>query len=181
MSAKKDDKKKIKETEIDETVNQQPDSAEESHSEKEPSELDKLKEENAALSDKYLRILAEYDNFRKRSQKERDAIYPEAVASAVEKILPVMDNIDRALAADCSDAEFKKGIELIKQSFDDALSKLGISEIKAMGEQFDPNFHNAVMHVEDDSAEENTIVEVFQKGYVLGDRVVRFAMVKVAN
>lgn len=176
MSAKKDDKKKIKETEVDETVNE---TAEEEV--KEPSELDKLKEENAALSDKYLRTLAEYDNFRKRSQKERDAIYPEAVASAVEKILPVMDNIDRALAADCSDAEFKKGIELIKQSFDDALSKLGICEIKAMGEQFDPNFHNAVMHVEDDEVGENTIVEVFQKGYVLGDRVIRFAMVKVAN
>ena len=92
-----------------------------------------------------------------------------------------MDNIDRALAADCSDAEFKKGIELIKQSFDDALSKLGISEIKAMGEQFDPNFHNAVMHIEDDEVGENTIIEVFQKGYVLGERVIRFAMVKVAN
>jgi len=176
MSAKKDDKKKIKDTEVDETVNE---TVEEEV--KEPSELDKLKEENAALSDKYLRTLAEYDNFRKRSQKERDAIYPEAIASAIERILPIMDNIDRALAADCSDAEFKKGIELIKQSFDDALSKLGISEIKAMGEQFDPNFHNAVMHVEDDEVGENTIIEVFQKGYVLGERVIRFAMVKVAN
>lgn len=176
MSAKKDDKKKIKDTEVDETVNE---TVEEEV--KEPSELDKLKEENAALSDKYLRTLAEYDNFRKRSQKERDAIYPEAIASAIERILPIMDNIDRALAADCSDAEFKKGIELIKQSFDDALSKLGISEIKAMGEQFDPNFHNAVMHIEDDEVGENTIIEVFQKGYVLGERVIRFAMVKVAN
>lgn len=140
-----------------------------------------LEEENAQLKDKLLRTLAEYDNFRKRSQKEKEAVYPDAVANTVLSFLPVLDNFERAIAAPCSDEEFKKGLELIQKAFFDTLGKLGVEEIPALGEPFDPNFHSAVMHVEDEAFSENTVCDVFQKGYKMGDRVVRHAMVKVAN
>jgi len=147
----------------------------------EVSELDKLKAENAELSDRLLRNMAEFDNFRKRSAKEKDAIYPEAVANTVSKLLIVADTLEMAVAAPCTDAEYKKGIEKIHTAFIDGLGKLGVTEMAALGEQFDPEKHNAVMHIEDENVEEGKIVEVFQKGYVMGDRVVRYAMVKVAN
>lgn len=140
-----------------------------------------LQEENDQLKDKLLRTLAEYDNFRKRSQKEKEAVYPDAVANTVLSFLPVLDNFERAIAAPCSDEEFKKGLELIQKAFFDTLGKLGVEEIPALGEPFDPNFHSAVMHVEDEAFSENTVCDVFQKGYKMGDRVVRHAMVKVAN
>lgn len=147
----------------------------------ERTELEKLQDDYAALNDKYLRLMAEYDNFRKRSQRERDAIYPEATAAAATAFLTVADNFERALAAECADAEYKKGTELTYQSLMDAFSKLKIEKFGEPGEAFDPNRHNAVMHVEDDSAEKETVAEVFQKGYQLGDRIIRHAMVKVAN
>ncbi len=149
--------------------------------EKEPTEEEKLAAQLADLNDKLMRTLAEYDNFRKRSQKEKDAIYPEAVANTVLAFLPVLDNFERAVAAECKDADFKKGIELIMTAFKDCLTKLKVEEIASLGEEFDPNLHNAVMHIEDDTTADNVIVEVFQKGYKLGDKVIRHAMVKVAN
>lgn len=145
------------------------------------TELEKLQDDYATLNDKYLRLMAEYDNFRKRSQRERDAIYPEATAATATAFLAVADNLERALAAECVDAEYKKGTELTYQSLMDAFSKLKIEKFGETGDAFDPNRHNAVMHVEDDSIAAQTVVEVFQKGYQLGDRIIRHAMVKVAN
>lgn len=145
------------------------------------TELEKLQDDYAALNDKYLRLMAEYDNFRKRSQRERDAIYPEATAAAATVFLTVADNFERALAAECADAEYKKGTELTYQSLMDAFSKLKIEKFGESGDAFDPNRYNAVMHVEDDSVGSETVVEVFQKGYQMGDRIIRHAMVTVAN
>ena len=149
--------------------------------EKEPTQEEKLAAQLADLNDKLMRTLAEYDNFRKRSQKEKDALYPEAVANTVLTFLPVLDNFERALASECKDQDFKKGIELIMNAFKDCLTKLKVEEIASLGEEFDPNLHNAVMHIEDDTTADNVIVEVFQKGYKMGDKVIRHAMVKVAN
>lgn len=147
----------------------------------------KLEEELAAarkdaeeLNEKYLRMLAEYDNFRKRSAKEREGIYADAYADALTSILPVLDNLERADACKESDA-LAKGLELTLKSFRNTLSKMGVEEIEAEGKPFDPNFHNAVMHVEDESFGEGEIVEVLMKGYKKGDKVIRYAMVKVAN
>ena len=137
-----------------------------------------LESEKAETNDKYLRVLAEYDNFRKRSQKEKELAYQEAYVDAVKGILPVVDNVERALefAADEND---KKGIELIVSAIHTTLEKMGVKEIETKA--FDPNLHNAVMHIDDENLGEGEIVEVFQKGYVLGERVIRYAMVKVAN
>ena len=147
----------------------------------EKTELEKLQEDYAALNDKYLRLMAEYDNFRKRSQRERDAIYPEATAAAAAAFLSVADNFERALAAECADAEYKKGTELVFQSLKDSFSKIKVEAFGAAGDKFDPNCHNAVMHIDDESLEAETVVEVFQCGYRMGDRIIRHAMVKVAN
>ena len=135
----------------------------------------------AAMNDKYLRLCAEYDNFRKRSQKEKDALYTDVKASAVTAFLPVYDNLVRALKQSTEDEAYKKGVEMIMTQFRATMEKLGVTEMNCLGQKFDPAFHNAVMHVEDAEKGENEIVEVFQKGFMLGDRVIRFAMVKVAN
>ena len=135
----------------------------------------------AALNDKYLRLMAEYDNYRKRSQKEKDALYGDIKANTLKDFLPVYDNLVRALAQPTEDEAYKKGVEMIMTQFNKTLEKLGITEMDCLGQKFDPAFHNAVMHVEDAEKGENEIVEVFQKGFMLGDRVIRFAMVKVAN
>ena len=130
---------------------------------------------------KLLRTLAEYDNYRKRSIKEKDAIYPQAKADTVEKFLPIIDNFERAMQTECSDEAFKKGIEMIFQSFIKTMTDLSVEEIGKEGETFNPDLHNAVMHVEDENYGENVVAQVLQKGYKIGDRVVRYAMVKVAN
>ena len=135
----------------------------------------------AAAEDKYLRLAAEYDNFRKRSAKEKESAWADSKASTAAAFLPVYDNLERALKAPCSDEAYQKGVEMTMNQLKEVLTKLGIEEIPALGEKFDPNCHNAVMHVDDDSAEENTIVEVFQTGFKSGDKIVRFSMVKVAN
>jgi molecular chaperone GrpE len=132
----------------------------------------------AEANDKFLRTLAEYDNFRKRTAKERDGIYADAYMDAVKNILPVIDNIER-ITAFASDDKMGEGINLIIASMKETLNKMGVTEIEA--KTFDPNFHNAVMHIDDESLGEGEIVEVFQKGYLYGDRVIRYAMVKVAN
>lgn len=143
--------------------------------------VDTLTKEVSDTKEKLLRTMAEYDNFRKRSIKEKEAIYPDAVSKTVEKILPVIDGFERALAANSSDAEFKKGVLMIYNMFISTLAQIGVTEIDALDKPFNPDMHNAVMHIEDESAGENTVVEVLQKGYMIGDRVIRYAMVKVAN
>ena len=135
----------------------------------------------AAEKDKYLRLCAEYDNFRKRSQKEKDAIYADVRANTLTSFLPVYDNLVRALNQPTEDEAYKKGVEMIMAQFKATMEKLGVTEMDCLGQKFDPAFHNAVMHVDDEEKGENEIVEVFQQGFMLGDRVIRFAMVKVAN
>lgn len=142
------------------------------------AELNEVKKQLAETSDKYLRVLAEYDNFRKRSAKERDGIYADAYVDCIKNLLPVIDNVERVLTLE-GDEKFMEGLKLIVTQVHEALNKMGVKEIEC--KSFDPNLHNAVMHVDDDSLGENEIVEVFQKGYIYGERVVRYAMVKVAN
>ena len=134
-----------------------------------------------AEKEKYLRLCAEYDNFRKRSQKERDTLYADIKADTLVKFLPVYDNLERALATPTEDEAYRRGVEMIMTQFCTTMDKLGITEIEALGQKFDPNMHNAVMHIQDDSYGENEVVEVFQKGFKLNDKVIRFAMVQVAN
>ena len=148
---------------------------------KEEEKIAALEKEKADLNDKFLRICAEYDNFRKRSQKEKDARYGDVKANTVTQFLPVYDNLERALKQNTEDEAYKKGVEMIMTQFCSTLEKLGVTEIECLGEKFDPTMHNAVMHVDDEEKGENEIVEVFQKGFKLGDKVIRFAMVKVAN
>lgn len=131
--------------------------------------------------DKYLRLAAEYDNYRKRSQKEREAIFRDVKADTITKLLPVYDNLERALKAETTDDAFKKGVELTMTQLKDIFESLGVKAIDAVGQKFDANLHNAVMHVEDEEHGEGEIVEEFQKGFMLGDKVIRFSMVKVAN
>lgn len=145
------------------------------------AEKEALEKEKAALNDKYLRICAEYDNFRRRSQKEKDSLYGEIRANTVQQFLPVYDNLERALKQGTEDEAYRKGVEMIMTQFSATLEKLGVKKIESLGQTFDPNKHNAVMHVEDESLGENTIVEVFQEGFTVGEKVIRFAMVKVAN
>ena len=142
---------------------------------------DPLKDELAQMTDKYLRICAEYDNFRRRTQKEKENLYGDIRANVITSFLPVYDNLVRALAAETQDEAYRKGVEMIMNQFNTTLEKLGATEIKAVGEKFDPSLHNAVMHVEDENKGENEIVEEFQKGFKIGDKVIRFSMVKVAN
>lgn len=132
-------------------------------------------------NDKYLRLMAEYDNYRKRSVRERDSIYADVRVDTVTKFLPVYDNLERALAAPTEDEAFRKGVEMTFTQLKDIMTKLGVEEIEAVGKAFDPTVHNAVMHIEDEALGENTIVEEFQKGFRLGEKVIRFSMVKVAN
>ena len=137
--------------------------------------------ETAAADDRFLRLAAEYDNFRKRTAKEKESIWTEAKAQTVAAFLPVYDNLERALKQATSDEAYKKGVELTMKGLQDAMTKLGVERINAEGETFDPNLHNAVMHVQDATVGENTVVEVFQQGFTCGEKVIRFAMVKVAN
>ena len=146
-----------------------------------PEEAKPKTDELAAMNDKYLRLCAEYDNFRKRTQKEKDAIYADVRANTLISFLPVYDNLVRALNQPTEDEAYKKGVEMIMAQFKATMEKLGVTEMDCLGKKFDPAFHNAVMHVDDEEKGENEIVEVFQQGFMLGDKVVRFAMVKVAN
>ena len=138
-------------------------------------------EKLAQAEEKYLRLAAEYDNYRKRTAKEKESAWTNAKVQTVAAFLPVYDNLERALKQQTTDEAYAKGVEMTMKGLQDALSSLGVELIPALGETFDPNRHNAVMHVEDDAAEENTVVEVFQQGFTCGDKVIRFAMVKVAN
>ena len=155
--------------------------AEETAETPEVPETDPWEEKYNAERDAHLRLAAEYDNFRKRTAKEKDQTYNNGKSDAVEKLLPVYDNLERALKQPTEDGAYKKGVELTMTELVKILNGLGVEIFGEAGEQFDPNLHNAVMHTEDESLEENVITQVFQKGFKLGDKVVRFAMVQVAN
>ena len=148
---------------------------------KKDAEIEALKAQLAGEKDNYLRLAAEYDNFRKRSQKEKDHIYNEGVSDTLTKLLPIYDNLERAIQQATADEAYKKGVEMIMNSMKEMLDKCGVTVFGARGESFDPTLHNAVMHGEDESLGENQIAEVFQKGFRIGEKVVRFAMVRVAN
>ena len=144
-------------------------------------EVNPFEEKYNAEHDAHLRLAAEYDNFRKRTVKEKEASYSNGKADAVAKMLPVYDNLERALNQPTEDAAYKKGVEMTMTELVKIFTGLGVEIFGEKGEQFDPNLHNAVMHIDDESMEENTIAMVFQKGFKIGDKVVRFAMVQVAN
>ena len=142
---------------------------------------DPWEEKYNAERDAHLRLAAEYDNFRKRTVKEKEASYGNGKADAVAKMLPVYDNLERALKQETQDAAYKKGVELTMAELIKIFTSLGVEVFGEVGEEFDPNLHNAVMHCDDETLGENTIAQVFQRGAKIGDKVVRFAMVQVAN
>ena len=151
------------------------------------SEIDTLKTEREALKneakekdDKYLRLAAEYDNFRRRSREEKDALYNTAMADTVSELLPIIDNLERAAGFDDGE-KVREGLKMIASTVAQTLSKLGVEEFGKSGDKFDPNLHNAILHDEDDTDRENEITDVFQKGYKKGNKIIRFAMVKTVN
>ena len=144
-------------------------------------EVNPFEEKYNAEHDAHLRLAAEYDNFRKRTIKEKEASYGNGKADAVAKMLPVYDNLERALNQETTDAAFKKGVEMTMAELVKIFTALGVEIFGNVGDQFDPNVHNAVMHIENEELPENSIAAVFQKGFKIGDKVVRFAMVQVAN
>ena len=166
---------------------QKPDKKAEKKSEKAEKKSEKaptkksLEEELAAERDKYLRLLAEYDNFRRRSAKERENIYTDVRCETLKKFLPVYDSLSRALAQTPEDDACRKGLEMIMTQYEKSLEQLGVVMIEAVGQPFDANLHNAVMHIEDENYGENVIVEEFEKGFKIGDKILRYSMVKVAN
>ena len=144
-------------------------------------EVNPFEEKYNAEHDAHLRLAAEYDNFRKRTAKEKEMSYSNGKADAIEKLLPVYDNLERALNQPTEDAAYKKGVEMTMNELVKIFTSLGVEIFGEAGETFDPNIHNAVMHTDDESVPENTITQVFQKGFKLGEKIVRFAMVQVAN
>lgn len=167
----------VKEEQAAETASQEP--AAESAPQSDPAE--ELKKALAAKEDQFLRLAAEYDNFRRRSAKEKTEAYSKAKADAAQAFLPVYDNLERALKQGSEDEAFLKGVEMTMTQLVNVLDSLGIKAIEAQGKPFDPNFHNAVMHIEDENLGENVVAQVFQTGFTMGDKVIRFAMVQVAN
>ena len=167
---------------MDENKNKNEEFNEETEVLEETAEEEAVPEKNEAdeLKDKLMRTMAEFDNYKKRTQKEKDSLYQFAVGETVGKFIPVLDTLKLSLNHD-GDENFKKGVELTVKQFEETLTKLGVTEISGVGEIFDPNLHNAVMHIEDDNYKENEIVEVLQTGYKFKDTVIRYAMVKVAN
>ena len=167
--------------EPDEETVAQEETAAEASAETAAEETDALRTELAAERDRFLRIMAEYDNFRKRSTKERENIYADVRADTVLRFLPVFDDLSRAVKLETGDETQRKGVEMIFTKLNEVLSGLGIQEIETLGKPFDPALHNAIMHIEDEELGEGEIVEELQKGFILGDKVIRFSMVKVAN
>lgn len=172
-----DKEKQAEENEVLEQETVQPENASETEEETEENPLQKSYDE---LYDKHLRTLAEYDNYKRRTQKEKENLYLSAQADTVECLLPVLDNLERAVEA-AEDSPMKEGVQMIVKQLLETLSKLGVNEIEAVGKPFDPNLHNAVMHIEDEALGESTVAEQFAKGYIMKDRVIRHSMVKVAN
>ncbi len=169
----KENKEPVEETVVEETVVEE--------TAVEETAVNEWEEKFNQEHDSYLRLAADYDNFRKRTAKEKEASYGNGKADAVEKLLPVYDNLERALNQPTTDEAYKKGVEMTMTQLVSIFEGLGVKIFGEVGEVFDPNIHNAVMHTEDESLGENTISQVFQKGFLLGEKVVRFAMVQVAN
>ena len=172
--------KEMNETPVEETA-EAPEVQEETPETPEVPEVNPWEEKYNAERDAHLRVAAEFDNFRKRTVKEKEASYGNGKADAVAKILPIYDNLERALNQPTEDAAYKKGVELTMNELVKIFTGLGVEIFGSVGDSFDPNLHNAVMHIENEELGENTIAAVFQKGFKLGDKVVRFAMVQVAN
>jgi len=191
MSEEKDLEEVLEEQELEQQPIEETEQADQEQALKQEQEPEKdqdsqnpveaLKEELAALDDKYKRSLADFDNFRRRTVKEKANMYDDGVRATVEKILPVLDNFERAAMAANEESSLKQGVEMVLKQFIDILSAIGVSEIEAQDKQFDPNLHLAVMHIEDENYGENTIVEVLQKGYMYKEKVIRYSTVKVAN
>jgi len=192
MAKEKDEKKLPKKEPAKETPTPEEAKAEEPAGEAEPEtftvtkeqmeRMEALARQQAEQQDKYLRLAAEYDNYRKRTAKEKEQLYTDAKIDTLTAMLPVYDNLERGLKQyGEEDSPHRKGLEMIFNQFKECLAKLGVTAIDAVGQPFDPEKHNAVMHVEDESAGENTVVEVLQQGFLLGEKVLRFAIVKVAN
>lgn len=173
----KKEKEVLEKEEVTEEISEETVEAEETC---ETAEEDGFKKQYDELYDKHLRTLAEYENYKRRTQKEKDETYVNAQADTVSKLLPVLDNLERALATEEA-SPFKDGIEMIVKQLLETLEKMGVTEIEAVGKEFDPNLHSAVMHIEDEELGANIIAEEFQKGYMLKDKVIRYSMVKVAN
>jgi len=172
-----------KEEPVDSTLEEPGEILRKGASNKKDKKKDERTEDQKALdelNDRFLRMAAEYDNYRKRTQKEREAAYTDAAADVIKEILPVIDTLERAAQFGDGD-KLSEGVNMTLKMFEEVLAKLGVEEIKAKGEQFDPELHNAVMHGEDSELGENIVAEVFQKGYKKGDKVIRYAMVKVVN
>ena len=167
--------KEMKETPVEETVEETATEA------VEVPEVNPWEEKYNAERDAHLRVAAEFDNFRKRTVKEKEASYGNGKADAVAKMLPVYDNLERALNQQTTDAAYKKGVEMTMNELVKIFTGLGVEIFGNVGDEFDPNLHNAVMHVDDENLGENVIAQVFQKGFKIGEKVVRFAMVQVAN
>lgn len=148
---------------------------------REAEQIEKLEAEKKGLQDQYLRLMAEYDNYRKRTQKERESIYPDAVANTIKELLPVLDNLQRALETPCADENYAKGVQMIGTGLEEFLQRMGVERFGEAGEPFDPNLHNAVMHIDDETLGKNVVAQVFQSGYRKGDRILRHAMVQQAN
>ena len=147
----------------------------------EPEPEEAPAQEQLVPREQFLRLAAEYDNYRKRTAKEKESLWAGAKADTVQAFLPVYDNLERALKQDTADEAYKKGVEMTMNQLREVFAKLGITEIEAQGKPFDPNLHNAVMHIEDENLGENIVAQVFQAGFLLGEKVIRFAMVQVAN
>lgn len=172
---KEEVKEKVKEEDIVEIS---------SAEEKIKTKLEEKEKQCEELKDRLQRTMAEFDNFRKRTAKEKSALYEDSVRNTIEQILPVIDNFERALSSgekEDKNSPFLQGMEMVYRQFKDILTSIGVEEIKSVGEKFDPNLHNAVTHIEDETFGESEVVEEFQKGYIFKDKVIRYSMVKVAN
>ena len=174
------------EEEIEKTENTEEVAAEQTEQEVQPeeteaNEADKVAEELSAVKEQLVRTMAEYDNFRKRSQREKDALRADIIVNVTSKFLPVMDNLERALNADCTDENYKSGVQMIYDSFMETLKNLGVEEIESDGADFSPNLHQAVQKIQSETVESGKVAQTFAKGYKIGDKVIRFAVVAVAE
>lgn len=175
----------MNEEEIEKTedIPEQPEQTEQENQPEETAanEADKVAEELSAVKEQLVRTMAEYDNFRKRSQREKDALRADIIVNVTSKFLPVMDNLERALNADCTDENYKSGVKMIYDSFMETLKGLGVEEIESDGADFSPNLHQAVQKIQSEEVESGKVAQTFAKGYKIGDKVIRFAVVAVAE
>lgn len=181
MSKKKNKEQETEEQAVEQEVEQTPEEAAQQAEEQPVPETNPWEEKYNAEHDSYLRLAADYDNYRKRTLKEKEQSYTNGKSDAVAKLLPVYDNLERALQQETQDAAFKKGVEMTMNELVKIFTGLGVEIYGKPGDLFDPNLHNAVMHTEEEDVTESTVTQVFQKGFKIGDKIVRYAMVQVAN